>query len=299
MTPSRGAASGPPPRGRSERAWLRYAQIRPRRRFSQNFLINPRVRERLVERLDLDPGDAVLEIGAGSGALTLAMAPRVKRVWAVERDPRLAELLRLRMRIEQPEARVKIIEGDILDLDPEPLRQAAKGGLALVGNLPYAITSPILLWILEHRRAWRTAVVMVQKEYGRRLLAETGQRTGSSLGVWIAFHARVELEMRVTSGAFWPEPGVESWVLRLDFRDEPPCSLADPDWLERSLRVVFGRRRRQLAGCVAGALAIPRAEAEALLRELGIDPRRRGESLSLDEHCRLASEIGPRLARGG
>ncbi|MBU1699840.1 MAG: ribosomal RNA small subunit methyltransferase A [Candidatus Eisenbacteria bacterium] len=280
------------PAGGSERAWLRHAGIRPKKRLGQNFLINPNFRDRLIAAIGVAEDDAVLEIGPGSGSLTLPLARIAKRVWAVERDKRLYDLLSERSEAELPGAALTMIHEDILAVDPGVLAREAGRPLLLVGNLPYAVTSPILLWMLKHRDSFAGAVIMVQKEYGDRLRATPGGPGSSSLTVWAAYHARVTQEMRVPPTVFWPPPDVDSLLLRLHFHEQPPYPLSDPGWLEQSLRISFGKRRKQLGGCVADALDLSRNEAVELLQKLSIDPARRGETLTLEEHCRLAEAIG-------
>lgn len=276
-------------------AWLRRFGIRPKKTLGQNFLINPRVRDALVSRWPLTEKDSVLEIGAGAGALTIPLLSRVQRLWAVEKDEKLCRLLEERAGESAARGRLVIRNQDVLDLDIESVRSEEGEPLVAVGNLPYAVTSPVLLWILRHRACFRWASVMVQREYAERLLARPGDAEAGSLTVWVAYHARATQEMKVTSGSFWPRPRVHSVVVRLGFHPDPPHPLEDPRWLELSLRACFGQRRKQLGRALASALDWPRERVEETLRELGIDPVRRGETLSLEEHCRLARRVGPLL----
>jgi 16S rRNA (adenine1518-N6/adenine1519-N6)-dimethyltransferase len=281
---------------RSEKRWLRRGSVRPRRSLGQNFLVNPRVRDALVARWDIAAADTVVEIGAGAGALTIPLLDRARRVIAVERDRSLCLLLALRAAEERPGAALEILHRDARRLDPRELTSAGgRPPMVLVGNLPYAVTSPLLLWILENRRLFRWASIMVQREYAARLLVSPGSPGGSSLTVWTAFHARVELEMKVSAGAFWPRPDVDSTVVRMIPRAASPFPLEDPAWLEKSLRASFGQRRKQLGGALASAMGWSRPDADRLLGGLGLDPARRGETLTLEEHVRLAARVGPLL----
>jgi 16S rRNA (adenine1518-N6/adenine1519-N6)-dimethyltransferase len=277
-------------------AWLRRFGIRPKKTLGQSFLINPRVRDALIDRWPLTKTDSVLEIGSGSGALTIPLLERVRRVWAVEKDEKLCRLLAERSKESDVHQKLVILHQDVLDLDPESLEVEEDQRLIVLGNLPYAVTSPILLWILRNRARFRWASAMVQREYAERLLAEPGAAGSSNLTAWVAYHAIVRQDMKVTSGAFWPRPKVHSLVVRLDFRPRPPYPLEEPLWLEMSLRACFGQRRKQLGRSLASALDWPRDRVCEVLRELGIDAKRRGETLSLEEHCRLAQRIGPLLS---
>jgi 16S rRNA (adenine1518-N6/adenine1519-N6)-dimethyltransferase len=233
-----------------------------------------------------------VEIGAGAGALTIPLLRRGVEVVAVEVDPRLCRLLERRAALEVPEARLTLVAEDVLRWEPPPGRE---GSWILLGNLPYQITTPILEWILEHRRRFAWAGIMVQREYGLRLLAQPGDRNASALTAWVAYHARVELETRVSRGSFWPTPDVDSMVLRLTFHRSPEGDPRERGWLESTLSAVFAHRRKQLLAGLVAALGWDRADVERLLREVGLDPRRRGESLTLEEHLRLARLLGPAL----
>jgi 16S rRNA (adenine1518-N6/adenine1519-N6)-dimethyltransferase len=286
----------------TERDWLRRHGIRPRRGWGQCFLINPRIPERLVTTWNLDAGTGVLEIGAGAGALTLPLLGRGLTVVAVERDMRLCELLRERAAGAGAPGFLRVVEQDILDLDPGPLVTGVAGPelsvvaeapdrWVVVGNLPYAITSPILEWTVRHREHFAWAAFMVQREVAARLLAGPGCRAYGSLTVWLGYHFRVEKEIAVGAANFWPMPKVESAVVRLWPHGAVPVEVPSAEALERVVRAAFSHRRKVIGGSLSMGLAAERGRIEAALRAVGIDPRRRAESCALEEFAALTREL--------
>ena len=291
-----------------ERAWLRRGEIRPRRGWGQCFLINARIPERLVAGWNLDAGTGVLEIGAGAGALTLPLLARGLSVVAVERDARLCELLRERAAVAGLPGTLRVVGGDILTLSPAAVLAAtgAAPGPApepecwvVVGNLPYAITSPILGWAVRHRRWFAWAALMMQREVAARLLAGPDSSNYGSLTVWVGYHFRVEKEMAVGAANFWPMPKVESAVVRLRPHAAPPVEVPSARALERVVRAAFSHRRKMIAGSLSRGMEAERAAVEGALREAGIDPRRRAESCTLEEFAALTRRLWAAGVTGG
>ena len=224
------------PGDQAERGWLLHHAIRPRKSLGQNFLVQPQVATGLVRAMRLDPGAEVMEIGAGSGALTRALLDAGARVWAYEIDARLCALLRERFAGPLAEGRLRLSESSILGADPALLDGASGSRVYLAGNLPYAITTPILLWAIGHRDRFSGGAVLVQREVAERLAAGPGGRTYGSITVWIGYHARVRKVATVEPGAFWPVPNVDSSLITLDFHRSPPVELPDPSALEEGPR---------------------------------------------------------------
>lgn len=259
--------------------------LAPRKRFGQNFLIRPDIAERIVEHARVREDDVVVEIGPGAGALTGRLASRARRVVAVERDIGLAELLR----DEYAEvAAVEVVEGDFLEADLAAI--AAEHGaerVLVVGNIPYNITTPILERLFEQQAVVRAAVLLVQKEYADRLAAAAGTPAYGSLTLFARYHALLEPLLTVKAGAFWPRPDVDSMLVRVILRTHPPVE-APEALLFAIIRGAFGMRRKQLGNTLEGSLDLPREKVERLCRHAGIDPRRRGETLTLEEFAKLA-----------
>ena len=259
--------------------------LAPRKRFGQNFLVREELAERIVDQCRLKADDVVVEIGPGAGALTARLAARARAVVAVEKDAGLAALLREEL-AEIP--RVEIVEADFLEFDLAAV--AARhdvGKIAVVGNIPYNITTPILERLFEERHAVASAVLLVQKEYAERLAAPAGTKAYGSLTLFARYYALLEPLMEVRASAFWPRPDVDSMLVRVLVRDRPPVD-AEEALLFRIVRGSFQMRRKQLANTLEESLGVSGAEAERLCRIAGIDPRRRGETLSLDEFAKLA-----------
>jgi len=283
----------------TERERLAAHGVTPRKRFGQNFLLDPRIPELIVERADWRRTTPVLEIGAGSGALTAALLAAGHPVISVEIDRDLIAILLERFTAEREAGCWALIEGDLLALDPKrgPLGQAL-ASLApdddprpwVAGNLPYAITTPILEWTCRSRHRWDGAVFMVQREYGARILASPGGREIGSLTHWIAAQAQTRSLLRVGRSAFWPRPGVESVVLELKFPQPPPFT-GDLVALERLLRAAFGQRRKTLVNSVAHGLGRPKGLLTAQITALGLAADIRGEMLSLSDFARLSEAL--------
>lgn len=278
----------------AERSWLRRHEIVPRKRLGQNFLVQPQVASRLVRAMDVLEGAPVLEIGAGAGALTRALLEHGCTIWAVEIDPRLLDLLRERFAGPVRDGRLHILHLDLLKLDPGRLPAHPGGPLFLAGNLPYAITTPILLWALEHRRHFSGAAVLVQREVADRLAAGPGSRAYGSITVWLAYHAAIRRLTTVGPRSFWPVPEVDSALIRMAFHRTPPVHIGSPEALERVLAVTFGQRRKMLRSTIGAAIGDP-GLAIRLLEHAEIEPERRAETLSLVEFARLANTLGEAL----
>ena len=259
--------------------------LSPRRRFGQNFLIREELAERIVEHCRLRDDDVAVEIGPGAGALTLRIATRVRQLIAVEKDAGLAEYLREEM---AEWSKVEIVEADFLEFDlVAAARRHGVEKLAVVGNIPYNITTPVIERIFEQKHVVRSAVLLVQKEYAERLAAAAGTPEYGSLTLFARYHALMEPLMTLRSGAFWPRPTVDSMLIRFFLREHPPVD-APEALLFRIIRASFQQRRKQLANTLQNALGLPDAAIERLGRQAGIALTRRGETLTLDEFARLA-----------
>ncbi|MGH6954582.1 MAG: 16S rRNA (adenine(1518)-N(6)/adenine(1519)-N(6))-dimethyltransferase RsmA [Alphaproteobacteria bacterium] len=270
--------------------------LSPRRRMGQNFLIRDELADRIVEHCRLEPDEVAVEIGPGAGALTLRIARRVRHLVAVEMDRGLAALMREEL---SGFPRVELVEADFLELDLMAL--AATHGvakLAVVGNIPYHITTPILERIFAQRAVVKSAVLLVQKEYAARLAAAAGTPEYGSLTLFARYHALLEPLMAVRASAFWPRPDVDSMLVRFLLREQPPVEVPDEALLFALIRGSFHMRRKQLVNTLEETLGIGKDKIERLCRQARIDPKRRGETLTLEEFARLARDA-QRRADGG
>lgn len=299
-----GPFSSPAPRppSRGERSWLESHGIRPRKRLGQNFLLDTRLTREIVRRAAWPAGSPILEIGAGGGALTSALLEAGFSVTAVEIDTELVRVLEERFTAEIEQGRLRVLQGDVLTLDlaalfdePPLSGRTAVGSeeppiIWLAGNLPYQVTTPILLRAFRHRGRLGGAVFMVQREYGERLAARAGQDAYGSLSVWTAAHATSRPLVRAGRSSFWPRPGVESVVIELVFPADPPYPGIYAR-LERVLRAAFGQRRKTMENAVSHGLSLPKDQIRASLEAAGIEPSARAETLPLDRFSALVDML--------
>ena len=259
------------------------------KKLGQNFLINPSVCPRMAEACGADAGTGVLEIGPGIGVLTRELARRAARVTAIELDERLLPVLEETLG-GYPHAH--ILHGDAMKLDLRRVVAEEFPGLrvAVCANLPYYITSPILMKLLESRLPVENITVMVQKEAAQRLCALPGARECGAVTFAVQYYAEPEVLFPVSRGSFLPAPNVDSAVIRLKVRREPPCRVEDEEWLFRLVRAACGHRRKTLPNALAGA-GLDKQQAAAALREAGIPETARAEQLTLEMFAALAKNV--------
>jgi len=260
--------------------------IRPTKKLGQNFVIDPNTVQRIVRAAGVGADDVVLEVGPGLGSLTLALLEQVRAVIAIEIDPPLAERLPATVAAHQPHksAALTVILADALRIPEVP-----GSPTALVANLPYNVSVPVLLHLLEIVPSLRTALVMVQKEVADRLAAEPGSKVYGIPSLKARWYGDVSLAGNVGRNVFWPEPNVESGLVRID-RHEPPACRSSREHVFAVIDAAFAQRRKALRGALSQFAGSP-AAAEEALRAAGIDPTRRGGSLDLAEFTRLADAL--------
>lgn len=263
------------------RALLEQYDISPKKSLGQNFLHDPNTLEKIVESADLMPEDTVLEIGPGTGALTEVLARTVARVVAVELDQRLEPILRERL---EPLGNVEVVFRDILETDVAGL--VGPGPYVVVANVPYYITSAIIRHLLEVEHRPERLVLTVQYEVADRLVAKPGDM--SLLAVSAQYYGRPKIVTRLKPGVFWPRPDVDSAVVRLDVYDRPPVDAPDDETFFRVARAGFSQKRKQLKNALADTLRLSAEATAEWTQAAGIDPRRRAETLTLDEWAALA-----------
>ena len=265
--------------------------LRPRKRFGQNFLTDPRVAQRIAAAL---PSRAyVVEVGGGTGALTAALLQHARGVTTLELDRDLAVVLGERFATAGD--RLRIITGDVLQFDLLADLQSQEAPRAICGNLPYYITTPIIERIFESGDIWQCAVLMVQREYARRLTARAGTPEYGSLSVFAAYYADIEKLFDVGAAGFYPAPDVASSVVRLTPKAARRSSVRDERLLLWLIRAAFSHRRKTLvnsvlerAGEEAGSL---RKVIESAVVQAGLSPSVRGERLTLADFCALADAL--------
>lgn len=270
--------------------------IRPQHKLGQNFLTDARVLEGIVAAAELAPEDLVLEIGPGLGTLTQHVARAAGKVLAIELDRNLVEILRKTLLEMHPN--VELIHGDAgrINLHTLLAERLAPGAKAKVAaNLPYYITTPLIMRLLEEHLPLDTIVVMVQKEVADRMVAPPGGKDYGALSVAVQYYTEPRIAVKVSRGAFLPPPDVDSAVVAMKLRAEPPVD-APREAFFRVVKAAFGQRRKTLGNALSGGLSIEKARVQDALSQAQIDPSRRGETLSLEEFATLTRMI---LTTGG
>lgn len=257
-----------------------------RKSLGQHFLTDRRILTRIIDALDPQPFETILEIGPGRGAMTDLLRERAGRTIAIEYDRKLAELLRQRY---ANDARVQIIEADVLDVD---LGVAAGGPYALLGNVPYYITTPILFHALRRPRADR-AVYLVQREVAERMSAAAGDREYGALSANVQVVATVETLFRIPAGAFTPPPKVESAVVRITPLAQPIVSAEEEQPFRELVQRAFGLRRKQMRRVLRELAPMSAGDADEVLERAGIVPDVRPETVSPARFAALMRELSP------
>lgn len=267
-------------------------RVRARRSLSQNFLVDPNLRRKLVSTLDAGAGDHVLEVGPGHGELSELLVGAVNRLVLVEKDDRLNRILSQRWSGRDD---VRIVHADALRIDLSE-QVAGADSLRVISNVPYSITSPLLFLFLDIRPVPQRIVVLVQEEVGRRIVAEPGTREYGALSVGVRARADARVAFRVGRQAFRPVPTVESVAVVIDPHGSGPDARRAAA-LRDLTRVAFSRRRKQIRRILRDApeYRLTAESAEALLDALGIDPTARPETFDPETFMRLADRLtGPR-----
>lgn len=267
----------------TQREMLRRYGVKPKRRFGQNFLIDPQAIHKVIDLAGIDSADTVVEIGSGAGALTGRLADLAAAVHAVEIDATLAPILKQ----EFSGRNVIVHMTDIRKFEFDRLAEIAGQPLLVVGNLPYYLTTDILFTLMKFGRYISRATLMVQKEYADRLLADPGSKNYSALTVAARFRAEIESLYQLEPGVFYPAPQVSSTLISLKPRRTPVAVVADEALFSGIVRASFGTRRKTLLNALMEKSRRPKNVVSDLIESAGIDPGRRGETLSVDDFARL------------
>jgi len=256
-----------------------------RRALGQHFLRDPGVANAIVDLVTPTPADHVVEIGAGDGALTQALAERAGRLTALEIDPVLAARLRARL------PGVAVVEADARVWPFGDVERPPGGRVLVVGNLPYSVGKPILAALIAARATIDEMALMLQQEVAERVAAAPGSRVYGALSVLTQLHADVGVVLRVPSGVFRPPPKVDSAVIHARILKAPRVPVADERRFAAVVRAAFGRRRKMLANALASGLGVSPSVARCAAAEAGIDPSRRAETLTIPEFAALAARL--------
>ena len=266
--------------------------VKAKKRYGQNFLTDPRIPERIVALSGITPQDCALEIGPGRGILTNELSKAARSVAAVEIDEELIPYLRDRF---PPESNVKIIPGDILETDIPSLVRENFGDtrVCVCANIPYYISSPIILKLIAERETVRSFTVMVQKEFAERLCAKKGTAEYSSLTVLCDYYATVKRLFAVPAGCFTPRPKVDSAVVRFDILERPAATPKDEKLFLSIIRSAFAYRRKTLMNCLQSThgSVYSKEELSKAFDRAGFDPAVRGEDMDIYEFARLSDAL--------
>ena len=266
----------------------------------QNFLIDPNILRNIVSHANLSKESGAIEVGPGIGALTEHLARAAKKVVSFEIDQRLLPVLEDTL---SPYDNVKIVHSDILKADVVKVIDEEMAGIKdimVVANLPYYVTTPILMKLLNDRLPIRGFVVMMQKEVADRITAKPGTKEYGSLSIAIQYYCTAEVAMIVPKTVFMPQPNVDSAVIRLIKHDKPPVTVINEDFLFDVTRASFAQRRKTILNNLQSGLQDGKKKKEliiAALEESGIEPTRRGETLTIEEFGRLADALYPNFSK--
>jgi len=268
---------------------LRKHQFNIQKRYGQNFLIDPNVLEKIMRAAEVSREDCVLEIGPGLGTMTQYLAQRAAKVLAVEIDRNLIPILEETLSAYE---NVRIIQGDILKVDIKSLIAEENEGrsIKVVANLPYYITTPIIMGLLEKHVPAASITVMVQREVAQRMQAGPGTKDYGALSLAVQYYAKPEIVANVPPNCFLPRPAVGSAVIRLSIYEEPPIRAQDDEKMFAVIRAAFNQRRKTLANSLGNAseLKISRERTAQVLEQMGLSPSIRGEALTLEQFAALS-----------
>lgn len=260
------------------------------KKLGQNFLINPSVCPRIAEMGNAAEGFGIIEVGTGIGVLTHELAKRADKVCAIELDERLLPVLEETLAEHN---NVKIFNDDIMKIDLKKLIAEEFHGLnvAVCANLPYYITSPVIMRLLEERLPIKSVTVMVQKEAGTRLCAPLGSRECGAVTFAVRYFSEPKLLFNVSRGSFYPAPNVDSCVIRFDIRENTPNNVTDEKWLFKVVRAAFQQRRKTLCNSVSATLGIDKKTVAAAAESAGLDPSVRPEAMSMEQMTAFSEQL--------
>ena len=281
----------------SPRVLLKAWNLKPKKHLGQNFLLNPSTAEAIASRANLSPDDVVLEIGAGLGALTIPVARIVKKIYALEKDPQMVELLKTQILVNRI-SNCEIVQGDILKIDLHTFAELAAEKIIVVGNLPYNISSQILVKLIQSRHAVQRAIVMLQKELARRISAQPGIKEYGRISAMLRYCADIRIVANVKASTFYPPPKIDSQVLEIRFKSTSVYGEHDEAMLFKVIKAAFGNRRKTLKNAlIASELSLTPQTALQSLGSAGIDPSRRAETLDSSEFVSLQISLKKAIKR--
>jgi len=272
---------------------IRRYDVRARKRFGQNFLTDPRVLDKIIDAAEVTKDDFVIEIGPGLGTMTRALCEHAGSVLAVEIDYDLADILE--RELIPLYDNLEILVGDILKQDIREIAETHHAGrpIKVVANLPYYITTPILMELLESRVPIHSITVMVQKEVAERMMAKPGDKDCGAISLAVQYYAEPYLAANVPPNCFTPRPKVSSAVIRLTRREEPPVETPDEKLMFKLIRAAFAQRRKTLLNAITNSaeLTFDKDTVSKAIEEAGLPAAVRGEKLDIQAFATLAEKL--------
>jgi 16S rRNA (adenine1518-N6/adenine1519-N6)-dimethyltransferase len=275
----------------SPRVLMNAWNLRPRKNLGQNFLADRNTAEMIVARSAVSGNDTVLEIGSGLGALTIPLARQAKKVYAVEKDEKLVKLLKNEL-LTNSCHNVVPMQADIFRVDLKTIAATAGNDLFIMGNIPYNISSQILVQLILERKCLKKAVLMFQKELAMRIMAGPGGRSYGRIAVMLGYCAVIRQLATIQASLFFPKPKVDSVILEIVFQEAVQPPAIDEAFLFKVVKAAFSKRRKTLQNSLAGSiLQISAKIAGQEVSAAGIDPVRRSETLSITEFVMLSNHL--------
>lgn len=268
---------------------LKKYNISANKSLGQNFLIDDNVIQNIVESANITKEDLVIEIGPGLGTLTARLLEKAKKVIAIELDNRMINILNNRFSLYE---NFELINEDVLKVDLRTLISKNKAEkVKVVANLPYYITTPIIMKLLEDKLEIESITVMVQKEVAKRLTAKPGDKLSGAITYSVNYYCEPEEVIIVPNLSFIPEPEVESEVIKLNLREKPPVEVENEELFFKLIKASFMQRRKTLINGITNSGLMGKEECKELLRKVGLDEKVRGENLNMQDFANLANEI--------
>jgi 16S rRNA (adenine1518-N6/adenine1519-N6)-dimethyltransferase len=267
---------------------LREYGLFPKKRLGQHFLVDRNILNKVIRTAEVGKEDVVIEVGPGLGEMTLALARLANRVIAVEIDPKLIEILKKKL-ADCPN--VEVVKSDILKVDFKSFLKKEGRPVKVVANLPYQISTPLLFRFIEAKEVFSTLTLMLQREVAERMVASPGGKEYGRLSVLLQMFLDLSVCFFIPPAAFFPHPKVESAVVQMVWKEKPMVETEDEEWFKKVVKASFGYRRKTLVNALKhSGLCLPDS-VESRMEKVGIDPRRRPETLTIEEFIRLADAL--------
>jgi 16S rRNA (adenine1518-N6/adenine1519-N6)-dimethyltransferase len=267
---------------------LREYGLFPKKRLGQHFLVDRNILNKVIRTAQVQKEDVVLEVGPGLGEMTIALACQAKKVIAIEIDSKLVAILNEKMK-NYPN--VEVVKSDILKVDFNPFLKKEGHPIKVVANLPYQVSTPLLFRFIESKEAFSTFTLMLQKEVAERMVAPPGGKEYGPLSIFIQMFSDVSIRFFIKPSAFFPPPKVESAVVQMVWKEKPIIELQNGEWFKKVVKACFGYRRKTLVNALKHSeLTLPES-IELKMEAIGIDPRRRPETLTIPEFVSLAKVL--------